>query len=358
MRRFSAVFALLCLSLAVFAAEDKPAPAAPASLLPQSFAGWEKVSPDKHGDKPEQVDSAYPAVLKEYGFRDFETAEYTRDGRHLAVKAARFDNVSGAFGAFTFYRAPQMQPEKIGDDAASNNNRILFYRSNVLVDVSLDQTTAMSAADLRVLAKEIPEAHGNNATPPNLPGYLPKDKLVQGTIRYVMGPDALSLVHAPVTSDQVDFAKYGNDAEVALGDYDDHGARSTMVVISYPTKEIATERLHNFDSSMQAAPGYISKRSGDKVILMTGDLPRADEQGLVGSVNFDAVVSWTEATSITPRNNVGNLIVAVFSLIGILLLVGMGFGVVMGGTRVLVQRVLPGRFHKKEGDDFISLDLR
>ncbi|HEY3929339.1 MAG TPA: DUF6599 family protein [Candidatus Koribacter sp.] len=358
MRRCFAVFALICLSLPAFAADTKAAPAAPASLLPQEFAGWQKASTAKHGDKPEQVDAAYPAVLKEYGFQDYETAEYTRDGRHLTVKAARFDNVSGTFGAFTFYRAPQMQPEKIGDDAASNNTRILFYRSNVLVDVSLDQTTAMSAADLRVLAKELPQAHGNEATPPNLPGYLPKDKLVSGTVRYVLGPDALNLVHAPVSADQVNFAKFGNDAEVALGDYEDRGARSTMVVISYPTKEIATERLHNLDTTMQSAPGYISKRSGDKVVVMTGDLPMADEKGLVGSVNFDATVSWTEATSVSPRNNIGNLIVAVFSLIGILMLVGAGFGFLMGGTRVLFRRILPGRFHKEDEDEFISLDLR
>lgn len=355
MRRIAAFFALICLALPVLAADPKPA--AP-SLLPQSFAGWDRTSTDKHGDNPEQVDAAFPAVLKEYGFHDYEAADYARDGRHLTVKAARFDNVSGAFGAFTFYRAPQMQREKIGDDAASNNNRILFYRSNVLVDVSLDKTTAMSAADLRELSKALPEARGNDATPPNLPGYLPRDKQVAGTLRYVMGPAALAQVHAPITPEQVNFEKYGNDAEVALGDYEDQGARSTMVVISYPTKEIATERLHNFETQMQSAPGFVSKRSGDKVVLMTGDLPLGDEKGLVGSVNFDATVSWTEATSIAPRNNVGNLIVAVFSLIGILLLVGVLFGVFMGGTRVLVQRVLPGRFHKNDEDEFISLDLR
>jgi hypothetical protein len=348
----------LFLLIAVLSLCSLAALAADAPILPQSFAGWEKTQPAKHGVNPVQADAAFPAVLKEYGFHDFESAAYSRGGRHITIKAARIENVSGAYGAFTFYRAPEMQREQIGDDAASANTRILFYRSNVLVDATLDQITAMSAADLRALAKELPSAQGNDATPPNLPGYLPKEHAVIGTVKYVLGPQALALVHAPITAEQVNFEKYGSDAEVALGQYADSGAQSTMVVVSYPTKEIATERLRNFESSMQTAPGFVAKRSGDKVVLMTGTLPISDEKGLVGSVNFDATVSWTEATQLTPRENVGNLIVAVFTLIGILLLVGLIFGVFFGGTRVLFRKVLPGRFHKEDEDEFISLDLR
>ena len=351
MKRLFNLFAVLCsLTLGAFAADP--------TLLPQNFAGWDKTQVLKHGNKPEQADAAYPAVLKEYGFHDFESADYVRGNRHITIKAARFDNVSGAYGAYTFYRIPEMRAEQIGDDAASANTRILFYRSNVLVDASLDQVTAMSAADLRVLAKELPEATGNEATPPNLPAYLPKEKSVPNTVKYVMGPQALNLVHAPITAEQVNYEKFGSDAEVALGQYADRGDQSTMVVISYPTKEIAGERLRNFQSSMQSAPGFVAKRSGDKVILMTGNLPLSDAKSLVGSVNFDAVVSWTEATKLAAKDNVGNLIVGVFTLIGLLLIFGLIFGVFFGGTRVLFQRILPGRFHKEDEDEFISLDLR
>lgn len=350
MKRFALLTAVLCLcALGAYAADP---------LLPQSFEGWQRSATVKHGEDPSQVDPAFPAVLKEYGFHDFESAEYTRGDRRITIKAARFDSVTGSYGAFSFYRTPEMQNEDIGDAAASSNKRILFFHSNVLIDATLDKLTAMSAAELRGLAGELPSAKGNAATPPNLPGYLPKEHLVRETSRYIIGPAALALVHAPVTAEQVNFAKYGSDAEVAIGDYSDRDQRSTMVIVSYPTKEIATERLQNFQATMQSAPGFIAKRSGDKVILMTGYLPLSDEKGLVGSVNFDATVSWTEATKIAPRDNVGNLIVAAFGLIGILLVVGVIFGVVFGGARVLVQRYLPGRFHKTDEGEFINLDLR
>ena len=85
-------------------------------------------------------------VLQEYGFTDSETATYTRDdGRKLTIKAARFKDATGAYGAFTFYRQQPMKIEEIGTKAASANDRILFFRSNVLVDANFDRVTEMSA---------------------------------------------------------------------------------------------------------------------------------------------------------------------------------------------------------------------
>ena len=40
------------------------------------------------------------------------------DGRKLAIKAAVFNDASGAYGAFTYYKTPAMLDEKIGGQAA------------------------------------------------------------------------------------------------------------------------------------------------------------------------------------------------------------------------------------------------
>ena len=109
MKRFS-IAILTSLWLCTFAAAaDNPA------LLPKSFAGWTQTGQPQTTTNPAQVDSAYPAVLQEYGFADSETASYTRkDGRKLTLKAARFNDATGAYGAFTFYRQPVMSSEEIG----------------------------------------------------------------------------------------------------------------------------------------------------------------------------------------------------------------------------------------------------
>src|SRR5437016_2255568 len=164
------------------AAKDAP-------MLPTSFNGWQKSAVGaKSGSDPALADSADAAVLKEYGFSDVETATYTRDDRRMQVKAARFNDASGAYGGFTFYLQPQMQTEKIPDQGASNNSRILFYRGNILVDVALDRVTAMSAADLRALSDALPRIQGNISTPPTLPRNIPPQSYLPHTSRYVIGP--------------------------------------------------------------------------------------------------------------------------------------------------------------------------
>src|SRR5947209_9327615 len=127
------------------------------SVLPASFSGWQKNTGSvKSSTDPAMADHADSEVLKEYGFSSVEIAAYTREDRKMQVKAARFNDASGAYGAFSFYLLPEMQTEKIPDQGVSNKSRVFFYRGNILVDVSLDRLTAMSAADLRALSDAMP----------------------------------------------------------------------------------------------------------------------------------------------------------------------------------------------------------
>ena len=112
----------------------------------------------------------------------------------MQIKAARFADAGGAYGAFTYYVHPQMRVEKIGDKAASNNTRILFYQGNILVDAVLEHITAMSGADLRALADALPRPKGNQAALPTLPANLPAQSLLPNTTRYVAGPVALGRI--------------------------------------------------------------------------------------------------------------------------------------------------------------------
>jgi predicted small integral membrane protein len=56
--------------------------------------------------------------------------------------------------------------------------------------------------------------------------------------------------------------------------------------------------------------------------------------------------------------NIGNLIIAVFTLIGIILLVSLIFGVFFGGIRVLTKRLFPDKvFDRPETMEIIQLHL-
>jgi len=320
------VFCLTCGALS-FAADG-------GGVLPKSFAGWTQSGQAQTSANPAQADPAYPAVLQEYGFADSETATYTReDGRKLTIKAAKFNDATGAYGAFTFYRQAAMRTEQIGTKAASANDRILFFRSNLLVDASFDRVTAMSAAELRELAGMLPAASGSAGNLPTLPEYLPKNDVVENSAKYILGPQALLAV---------------KDGPL------------TLTLLQYPTPQIAGARLRALQSAQQAAPGsLLARRSGPLVDVVTGATSTNAAQTLLSSVNYEAEVTWNEATSISKRDNIGNLIVGIFALIGIILLISLIFGVFFGGVRIVMKRLFPDRvFDRPEDVEIIQLHLR
>src|SRR5262249_56703332 len=100
---------LFILCLAVFLAPFSfGATPKDAGILPASFNGWQKDgAKNVISSDPAAADRADTAVLKEYGFSDAELATYTRDERKLPVKAARFNDDSRSYGAFTYYEQPQ-----------------------------------------------------------------------------------------------------------------------------------------------------------------------------------------------------------------------------------------------------------
>ena len=329
----------------------------PAGLLPPQFSGWQ-IEPQstKTGSDPTAVDAADSPVLKEYGFSDSEAASYGRNGRKMQVRAARFRDASGAFGAFTYYIQPQMQTETIGDRAASNNTRILFYKGNILVDVSLDRVTAMSAADLRSLADALPHPQGNIAALPTLPGNLPAQSQVQNTSRYIIGPEALARLGVPIPAQLVDF---NTSPEIVMAKYHSSAGEAALTIISYPTPQIAREKLALMQSASLPGGQFFFKRSGPFVAVVSGNIPNDEAQSLLASVNYDADVTWNQPTKLKPSEDRAGFVVALVLLCIIAVMAALIFGFAFGGIRILIARFFPNKvFNRSESADFIRLNLK
>jgi hypothetical protein len=174
--------------------------------------------------------------------------------------------------------------------------------------------------------------------------------------KYVLGPQALLASHAPLTPEQINFA---DEAEVLYQDYTSHSGDLTLTVINYPTPQIAAERLKELQNARQAdgAP-LLARRSGPLVDIVTGAVGSSEARDLLNSVNYEAEVTWNEATSLSKRDNIGNLIIGVFTLIGIILLVSLIFGIFFGGIRILTKRLFPDKvFDRPEAMEIIQLHL-
>jgi hypothetical protein len=369
MKRFFQFVALLtvALMLGCLALAAEPAkPATTPTILPPMFAGWQKGS-FQTSSNAAAADPVNAPVLKEYGFTRFERAIYKRpEGRQITIKAACFENAGGSFGAFTFYKLPEMLREDFGDQGASLNQRVLFYRGNVLIEAQLDRITAMTAAELRELSGDLALPGGPERNLPTLPQYLPQQAYVKGSAKYVMGANGLAAAGSPLPPDLVQFER---GAEVAEGKYSTSRGTATLMLIEYPTPQIAAERSRIFESLNRNPPPTTSadatlatpftiKRSGPIVILVAGQISSGEAKSLLASINYDADVTWNENTFLDKKNNVANLLVNIIFLIGILLGIAVAIGLAFGGVRLLVKRFFPGRiFDRPEDMELVQLKL-
>jgi hypothetical protein len=350
------------LLLASCFATDKPAAKPvekPVPLLPQVFAQWQKTAPKVTTDAA-VADPANAAVMKEYHFTDFESATYTKPGRTLKLRAARFADKTGAYGAFTFYKQPLMIAQQIGDEAASGNNDVLFYKGNVLVEAAFDRVTEMSAAELRELADALPQPAGEATVAPPLPGYFPKPSAVKNSLKYVLGPAGLNAVGAPLTADMVDFSK---SPEIALARYKTSAGEATLTLIAYPTPQIAAVRLRAIDAAMNPDPNahneremFASKRTGPIVAVVTGVAPLGEAKSLLASVTYEADVTWNEKTKLTAKDNPINLVWAAIQLTGYLLAGMFTLGILYALGKLALHKYYPQ--YVRDAGEMISLDLR
>lgn len=190
---------VLIFATVVFLSSVVFAGAAPsAAILPRQFAGWQMLGTAQPSKDPAVADPSNAALLKEYGFTDLETATYkSDDGRTLKIRAARFADASGAFGAYTFYLQPGMAREEIGDQGASADRRVLFYRGHIVVDAVFNELSVMSAAGLRELAGALPRPNGNAGNLPPILAFFPHHGYETNTEKYAEGPLGLSAITSP-----------------------------------------------------------------------------------------------------------------------------------------------------------------
>jgi hypothetical protein len=361
-----ALFIVISFAASTYAAN--PTTLAQPPILPKQFAGWQLQGTPQSSKDASVADPTNAALLKEYGFTDVESASYkSDDGRTLKLRAARFADASGAFGAYMFYVEPEMAREQIGDQGASLNQRVLFYRGHILVDAVFSQLSAMSAAGLRELAGVLPRPPGNAGNLPPILAFMPHHGYQTNTEKYAEGPLGLAAISSPLPADLVDFSA---SPEVVLGQYSTPSAEATLMLIEYPTPALAAEHLRRIDAANHAAqpqPGvsevenagpFFDKRTGPIVAIAAGPLSQSDAQTLLGAVNYDASVTWNENTYFDKKNNIANLLVNIILLCIIVGAISLAAGLAFGGVRVALRKYFPGPiFGRSDEDEFISLDL-
>lgn len=344
----------------------KPAP----PLLPDAFAGWVSDAVKPASDAA-AADAANAAALKEYTLTDAATATYTRDGATLTVRALRFHDATGAFGAYSYYRQNNWAKEKVGSGAASFHDRVLFWQGNIVVDANFAHVNAMSGAELRELAKQLPPVSNTLGALPPLLGNLPQKDLETHTTHYAVGPVGYANAGGVLPPSMVGFEQ---GAEALTANYSLSSGPATLTLIDYPTPQLAMAaeaRIRGYlQAGAKAQPAWPKplqdsdtaslevRRSGPVVVVVSGDAIPKESHRLLETVHFDADLM------VMPQGNVdGEAQKTAKLLLGIaaLVIVGGGaailLGFFLGGGRALYRMARGKPASTVYDEEFIRIDL-
>lgn len=305
-------------------------------LWPDRFGGFTRVS-----SAPVAV-AVDQALWDECGLQEAERAEFTASkGGKLTATAWRFQDSTGAFAAFHWQKAPDAKLSGLGKLAAASGTDAWLALGNYLFRFTGSRP---EPADVQALSGGL--ARLEQSPLPTLPSSLPAQDMLAGSRRHVIGPAALERF-APGFPAALAGFRFG--AEAHLARYPAPGGEMTLVVFSYPTPHIAREQ----ETAFQGWPGAMVKRSGPLVAVIAAPKDANAAEKLLSRVRYAAEITWNERVA-TRRDNVGDLILNVFILIGILLLFALVSGVAFGGVRTLARRWFGWT---PESENMITLDL-
>ncbi len=346
-------------------------PPSPKALLPDAFDGWVAAEPSKVLSDPTQADPANAAALKEYRFTMGLAAKYKREGETLTLRALSFDDASGAYGAYTFYRQNGWPKEAIGTGAASDHNRVLFWTGITVVDATFSRIGPMSAGEMREIAHQLREPNGNRALAPPILASLPQASLDGQSTHYAEGPAGYAGAGGVLPPSLVAFDK---GAETVTANYSLVSGPATLTIIDYPTPQIAQAQeaaiRAYLKAGSQAQPPWPKpltdsdlaslevRHSGPLVAVVSGDAIPDDSHRLLESVHYEANLTAIPEPEESEVEKTGKLLLG----IAVLCVIGGGAAILLGGFfgggRAL-YRIARGKPASSVYDaEFIHLDLR
>ncbi len=346
-------------------------PPSPKALLPDVFDGWVTAEPSKVLADPAQADAANAAALKEYGFTMGLAASYKREGETLTMRALRFDDTSGAYGAYSYYRQNGWFKEAIGTGAASNHNRVLFWTGITVVDATFSRIDSMSAGEMREIARQLPASAGNRALAPPILASLPQASLDGQTTHYAEGPAGYVGAGGVLPPSLVGFEK---GAETVTANYSLVSGPATLTVIDYPTPQIAeaqeTAIRAYLKAGSQAQPPWPQpltdsdlaslevRRSGPLVVVVSGDAIPDDSHRLLESVHYEADLTAIPQPVESEVEKTGKLLLGIAALC----VIGGGAAIILGGFfgggRALYRIARGKPASSLYDEEFIHLDLQ
>ena len=355
MRRHTLLLFVLALALA--GAPYSFAQNTTKKTLPDRFGSWVSTTPPVKV-KPAEQDAA---LLAEAGLEESVTRPYSNGSQTLNVGLRKFHDPSGAYEAYTALLDADLEPSTVGQLTAIGHGRLIMLIGNFLVNV--DQPQLASTADLRELSGLVRKSADTTPLPP-IRAFLPQG-FADGTQRYALGPAAFRAAldklgdseFAPLIKE----VGFDFGAEAIFASYQKAKESGVLLLIDYPTPQLAEQHLRHLDAVLSPAEkqaGTTVERKGSLLSLVLRPPSAAFAEELRSGVHYQTEVTWNEPThKITDPPWVvilGRIFIFTLLFMGITIAVGAAFG----GVRVLLKTFFPGKIFDRPGQmDVLQLGL-
>jgi len=307
-----------------------------AAILPETIGSFHRTATSAAAlsDRP---------LWDEYGLKESETAAYEDAAAKFTVTAWRLADSTSALAVFDWQRPPQATPSKAAALAAETPDSLTVAQGNYVL---FFQRRKPTAEELTALIGDL--RHVDPSPLPVLASYLPGHALVPDSERYILGPAGLERFDPGIPPS---VAAFHLGAEAQLGVFRSPKGNLTLAIFNYPTPQIAMQQIDQFTK----LPQTVAKRSGPLVAVIQNS-PDADfAERLLSDIRYQAIVTRDEYVP-TRRDNMGDLLVTICVLTGILLAFMVVSGLAFGGVRTLWR--LWGKGTETEGTISLHLERR
>lgn len=324
-------------------------PAKAQQILPHSFGHW---SAAESSNAPSTAPSSEvePAVLAEYGLTSSEAGRYIPAGGGgsdaLQVTVFRMKDPTGGYGLYSYLRAPGMARSDLSEHASLSGERALILLGNLVIEVR-GRELAKAGPDVKSLVSAL-RPRAQTGPLPSIWQLLPAKGIVEGTDRYILGPQTLNQLFPVKLGDSLGFST-GVEAELAR--YRSGGHETVMLMADFPTPQLAKQTLadlrkkFNMNGSMPGAapPALFAKRSLTLLAIVAGPATQQEAAPLLDQVHPGTELTWDEPTFQFKEPSILVMVAGTLVGTGIICVFALVAGLAFGGLRLMVKRVLPNK---------------
>ena len=328
-------------------------PASAQGILPNSFGGWSGsvkagLNPPElqDGDPANMLAGELAAVRQEYGFVSGEEGTYSLSKDKAQVTLYRMKDPSGAYGLYSFLRAPDMARSGPNEHSVMSRQEALILLGNLVLDIHGADLTKDSNA-LNALVGAV-SSKAQQGPLPTLTEHLPTKGFIDRSDKYILGPVTLNQFF-PVS--QNDWLGFSTGAEAEVARYRVNGRELNLLIADFPTPQTAQKKLNELqqvyhvnaaDADQNGSPVF-GKRSITLLAIVFGARTQAEADKLLEQVQSGAEVTWNEPTFQFKEPPITTMIVGAIIGTGIICCFALISGIAFGGFRIVVKRLFPDK---------------